>query len=118
MSGPCLSRFVFRYVTKNLINMDQRNDFTQKSLCQRLLLPPRSLRRCVLPGICFGFRFGRTDRSLRGEPPAVGPAVQVLFQFPQRGLVRLLRSAGAVVVEVDRQLLKGQPASSGWPMPR
>ena len=41
-----------------------------------------------------------------GEPPAVGPAIQVLFQFPQCGLVRLLRSAGAVVVEPDRQLLK------------
>ena len=33
--------------------------------------------------------------------------VQVLFQLPQRGLVRLLRTTGSVVVEIDRQFLKG-----------
>ena len=61
-----------------------------------------------MPRVLFRFRFGGADGLLCGEPPAVGPAIQVLFQFPQRGLVRLLRSAGAIVVEPDRQLLKGQ----------
>ena len=95
MSGPCLSRFVFRYVTKNLINMDQRNDFAQKALRQILILPPCSLRRCVLPRVLLRLRFGGTDGLLSGEPPAVSPAIQVLFQLPQRGLVRFLRSAGS-----------------------
>ena len=106
MSGPCLSRFVFRYVTKNLINMDQRNDFAQKALRQILILPPCSLRRCVMSRVLLRLRFGGADGLLSGEPPAVSPAIQVPFQPPQRGLVRLLRSAGAVVVEPDRQLLK------------
>ena len=66
-----------------------------------------------MPRVLFRFRFGGADGLLCGEPPAVGPAIQVLFQFPQCGLVRLLRSAGAIVVEPDRQLLKGQPTSSG-----
>ena len=60
-----------------------------------------------LPRVLLRLRFGGADGLLRGEPPAVDPAVQVLFQLPQRGLERLLRSAEAVVVEVDRQLLKG-----------
>ena len=60
-----------------------------------------------MPRVLLRLRFGGADGFLRGEPLAVGAAVQVLFQFPQRGLVRLLRSAGAVVVEIDRQLLKG-----------
>ena len=99
MSSPCLSRFVFRYVTKNLINMDQRNDFAQKALRQILILPPCSLRRCVMPRGLLRLRFGCADGFLSGEPPPIGAAIQVLFQFPQCGLVRLLRSAGAVVVE-------------------
>ena len=37
--------------------MDQRNDFTQKVLRQILILPPCSLRRCVMPRV----RFGGTD---------------------------------------------------------
>ena len=53
--------FVFRYVTKNLINMDQRNDFTQKVLRQILILPPCSLRRCVVPRVLLRLRFGGTD---------------------------------------------------------
>lgn len=60
-----------------------------------------------MPRIPLRLRLGGADGFLRGEPPAVGTAVQVLFQLPQRGLVRLLRSAGAIVVEPDRQLLKG-----------
>ena len=60
-----------------------------------------------MPRGLFRLRFGGADGLLSGEPPAIGPTVQVLFQLPQRGLVCLLRSAGAVVVEVDRQLLKG-----------
>ena len=46
----------------------------------------------------ISLRLGGADGFLSGEPPTIGPAVQVLFQFPQRGLVRLLRSAGAIVV--------------------
>ena len=60
-----------------------------------------------MPRISLRFCSGLVNSFLRGEPPAIGPTVQVPFQFPQRGLVRLLRSAGAIVVEVDRQLLKG-----------
>ena len=86
MSGPCLSRFVFRYVTKNLINMDQRNDFAQKALRQILILPPCSLRRCVIPRVLLRLRFGGADGLLSGEPPAVSPAIQVLFQFPRAAL--------------------------------
>ena len=59
-----------------------------------------------LPRVLLRLRFGYADGFLRGEPPAVGAAVQVPFQLPQRGLVRLLRSAGGVVVEPDRQLQK------------
>ena len=50
-----------------------------------------------MPRLLLRLRFGGADGFLRGEPPPIGTAVQVLFQFPQRGLVRLLRSAGAVV---------------------
>ena len=58
-------------------------------------------------------RFGCADGLLRGEPPAIGPTVQVLFQLLQRSLVRLLRTTGSVVVEIDRQFLKVMPTSSG-----
>ena len=60
-----------------------------------------------MPRVLLRLRFGGADGFLRGEPPAVSSAVQVLFQLPQRGLVRLLRAAGAVVVESNGQLLKG-----------
>jgi hypothetical protein len=43
------------------------------------------------------------------EPPTVGSAVQVLFQLPKRSLVCFFRSAGIVVIEPDRQLLKSHP---------
>ena len=41
--------------------MDQRNDFTQKVLRQILILPPCSLRRCVMPRVLLRLRFGGTD---------------------------------------------------------
>ena len=40
------------------------------------------------------------------QPPTVGSAVEVLFYFPDGVLVCLLRSAGAVVVQPDGQLLE------------
>lgn len=98
---------ILQCVTENLMNTDQRNDLADKPRHQLFFAPPCSLRRCAMPRGLFRLRFGGADGLLRGEPPAVSPAVQVLFQLPQRGLVCLLRSAGAVVVEIDRQLLKG-----------
>ena len=89
------------------MNTDQRNDLADKPRHQLFFAPPCSLRRCAMPRGLLCLRFGGADGLLCGEPPAVDPAIQVLFQFPQCGLVRLLRSAGAIVVEPDRQLLKG-----------
>ena len=72
------------------MNTDQRNDLADKPLHQFLFIQPRDLRCCVMPRGLFRLRFGGADGLLSGEPPAVGPTVQVLFQLPQRGLVRLL----------------------------
>ena len=88
------------------MNTDQRNDLADKPRHQLFFAPPCSLRRCAMPRILLCLRFGGADGLLRGEPPTVGSVVQVLFQLPQRGLVRLLRAAGAVVVEPNGQLLK------------
>lgn len=60
-----------------------------------------------MPRISLRFCSGLVNSFLCGEPPAVGAAVQVLFQLPERGFVRLLHTAGTVVIEPDRQLLKG-----------
>ena len=79
------------------MNTDQRNDLADKPLHQFLFIQPCGLRSCVLPRVLLCFSFGGADGLLRREPPTVGPAIQVLLQFPQRGLVRLLRSAGAVL---------------------
>ena len=84
---------ILQCVTENLMNTDQRNDLADKPRHQLFFAPPCSLRRCAMPRGLLRLRFGGADDFLRGEPPAVGPAIQVPFQFPQRGLVCLLRSA-------------------------
>ena len=99
----CLFCFVLQCVAEYLVDTDQRNDLADKPRHQLFFAPPCSLRRCAMPRGLLRLRFGGADGLLSGEPPAIGPAIQVLFQFPQCGLVRLLRSAGAIVVEPDRQ---------------
>ena len=96
---------ILQCIAENLMNTDQRNDLTDKLLRQFFFFPPCDLRRCIMPCGLLRLRLGGVDGLLRGEPPAVGPAVQVPFQFPQRGLVRLLRSAGAYDRLMRRTLL-------------
>ena len=44
---------------------------------------------------------------LDGDPPTVSAAVQLLSQFPDGALIRLLRTAGTAVVQPDGRFLKG-----------
>ena len=84
-----------------------RNDFTEKPLRQFFFVQPGGLRRHIVTGISLCIRSGLANSFLDGEPLTVSAAVQLLSQFPDGSLIRLLRSAGAVVVELDSQFLKG-----------
>ena len=89
------------------MDVDQRNNFTEKPLRQFLFVQPGGLRRHIVAGISFCLRSGLENGFLDGEPLAVSAAVQLLSQFPNGSLICFLRTAGAVVVEPDSQFLKG-----------
>ena len=104
---PCLSQPKIYISDFTNEHEAKRLYLTAKSIRQFLLIHPCPLRCYVLPGIRFGFRLGLADRFLCSKLLSICAGIETLFQFPQRGLVCLLRSAGAVVIEIDRQLLKG-----------
>lgn len=52
------------------------------------------------------------------EPLTVSAAVQLFSKFPDGALIRLLRPAGAVVVEPDGQFLKSHPLLVGLADPQ
>ena len=103
----CLFYFLFQCVAEDLMDVDQRNDFTEKPLRQFFFVQPGGLRRYIVTGISLCIRSGFANGFLDGEPPTVSAAVQLLSQFPDGALIRLFRTAGTVVVEPDGQLLKG-----------
>ncbi len=87
----------------------QRNDLTDKLLRQILLINPCSLWRHIVAMVSLRFRSGLVNGFLHGEPLTIGTGVEFLLQFAQRTFVRFLRTTGTVVVEPDRQFLKGHP---------
>ena len=102
----CLFYFLFQCVAEDLMDVDQRNDFTEKPLRQFLFVQPGGLRRHIVTRISLCLRSGPVNGFLDEEPLAVSAAVQLLPQFPNGTLIRLLRTTGAVVVEPDGQFLK------------
>lgn len=100
------------------MDVDQRNNFTEKPLCQFFFIHPGGLRRHIATRISLCFRSGLVNGFLDGEPLAVSTIVQLFFQFPDGALIRFLRATGAVVVEPDSQFLKGHALLVGLTDPQ
>ena len=100
------------------MDMDQRNDFTEKSLRQFLFVQPGGLRRHIVTRISLCFCSGLVNGFLDGEPLTVSTIVQLFSQFPDGALIRFLCTTGSVVVEPDGQFLKGHALLVGLTDPQ
>lgn len=82
----CLFCFLLQCVAEYLMDMDQRNNFTEKPLRQFLFVHPGGLRRHIVTGISLCIRSGLANRFLDGEPLAVSTIVQLFFSFRMAAL--------------------------------
>ena len=69
-----------------LMDMDQRNDFTEKPPRQFLFVQPGGLRRHIVTRISLCLRSGLANGFLDGEPLTVSTIVQLFSQFPDGAL--------------------------------
>ena len=83
----CLFCILLQCVTEDLMDVDQRNNFTEKPLRQLLFVQPGGLRRHIVTRITLRLRFSSVNGFLDGEPLAIRAAVQLLFQFPDGALI-------------------------------